>query len=116
VHGGRDSVVRGNVIVGRRPPHERPRQRRLCLERPGTVIEGNDIRWGRDGIFSNASQGHVYRNNLFRDLRFAVHYMYTNDSEVRQRLDRQPPRLCADVLQPRWWCTTTCRSATASTA
>ena len=39
-------------------------------------------RYGRDGIFSNASKKDTYRNNLFRDLRFAVHYMYTRDSEV----------------------------------
>ena len=48
----------------------------------GALIEGNDIRYGRDGIFSNISRHNIYRGNLFRDLRFAVHYMYTNDSEV----------------------------------
>ena len=45
-------------------------------------MEGNDISRGRDGIFSNASRKGTYRGNLFRDLRFAVHYMYTHDSEV----------------------------------
>jgi nitrous oxidase accessory protein len=46
------------------------------------VVEGNDIRWGRDGIFANTSKRNVFSGNRFRDLRFAVHYMYTNDSEV----------------------------------
>ncbi|WP_406947152.1 NosD domain-containing protein, partial [Neisseria gonorrhoeae] len=36
----------------------------------------------RDGIFSNTSTHNTYKNNRFSDLRFAVHYMYTNDSEV----------------------------------
>lgn len=49
---------------------------------PGTLIEGNIVRYGRDGIFSNVSKKDIFRNNLFRDLRFAVHYMNTNDSEV----------------------------------
>ena len=55
---------------------------KLLEDSPGTLVEGNSVRWGRDGIFSNTSRKGIYRNNLFRDLRFAVHYMYTNDSEV----------------------------------
>lgn len=83
VHGARDSVVRGNVIEGRRDPRMNERGNGVYVwNAPGTVIEGNDIRWGRDGIFSNASRDSVYRDNLMRDLRFAVHYMYTNNSEV----------------------------------
>jgi nitrous oxidase accessory protein len=46
------------------PPHERPRQRHLCLERARHVVEGNDIRFGRDGIFANASRDNVFRDNL----------------------------------------------------
>jgi nitrous oxidase accessory protein len=83
VHGGRDTLVRGNTIEGRQ--HHRMNERGNGIyiwNSPGTVIEGNDIRWGRDGIFSNASRKGTYRGNLFRDLRFAVHYMYTHDSTV----------------------------------
>ncbi len=47
---------------------------------PGTVVEGNDVRWGRDGIFVNTSKRNIFRGNWFRDLRFAVHYMYANES------------------------------------
>ncbi|MCL4186194.1 MAG: nitrous oxide reductase family maturation protein NosD [Rhodobacteraceae bacterium] len=83
VHGATDSVVRGNVIEGRRDRHVNSRGNGVYIwNAPGTVIEGNDIRWGRDGIFSNTSRTGIYRGNLFRDLRFAVHYMYTNDGEV----------------------------------
>lgn len=49
---------------------------------PGTVIEDNVVRFGRDGIFSNTSRDDHYRRNRFFDLRFAIHYMYTNDSEI----------------------------------
>uniref|UniRef100_UPI002FDAFCB0 nitrous oxide reductase family maturation protein NosD n=1 Tax=Pontibaca methylaminivorans TaxID=515897 RepID=UPI002FDAFCB0 len=45
-------------------------------------VVGNDIMWGRDGIFINTSKQNSFRDNTFRDLRFAVHYMYANNSEV----------------------------------
>lgn len=83
VHGGRDTVVRGNRIEGRRNARMNERGNGIYVwNAPGTLVEGNTVRWGRDGIFSNASRDGVYRGNLFRDLRFAVHYMYTNTSEV----------------------------------
>jgi len=83
VHGGHDAQVRDNIIEGTRNPRMNDRGNGIYVwNSPGTVVEGNSVRWGRDGIFSNASRKGTYRNNLFRDLRFAVHYMYTNDSEV----------------------------------
>jgi nitrous oxidase accessory protein len=83
VHGGLDTLVRGNVIEGRQNHRMNERGNGFYVwNSPGTVIEGNTVRWGRDGIFSNASKKGTYRNNVFRDLRFAVHYMYTHDSEV----------------------------------
>jgi nitrous oxidase accessory protein len=83
VHGGRDALVRGNVIEGTQTPRMNDRGNGIYVwNSPGTVVEGNSVRWGRDGIFSNTSRDGTYRGNLFRDLRFAVHYMYTNDSEV----------------------------------
>lgn len=83
VHGALDTLVRGNTIVGRTDHRMNDRGNGVYVwKAPGTVIEGNDISLGRDGIFSNASTKGTYRNNLFRDLRFAVHYMYTNDGEV----------------------------------
>jgi nitrous oxidase accessory protein len=83
VHGAEDSLVRGNVIEGRQDRRVNDRGNGVYVwNAPGTVVEGNDIRWGRDGIFANASKDNAFRGNLFRDLRFAVHYMYTNNSEV----------------------------------
>ncbi len=83
VHGGHDAVVRGNTIEGTQNPRMNDRGNGIYVwNSPGTVVENNTVRWGRDGIFSNTSRNGTYRNNLFRDLRFAVHYMYTNNSEV----------------------------------
>lgn len=83
VHGGKDALVLGNVIEGRQNHRMNERGNGFYVwNAPGTVIEGNTVRWGRDGIFANTSKKNVFRNNTFRDLRFAVHYMYTHDSEV----------------------------------
>ncbi|NJM84137.1 MAG: nitrous oxide reductase family maturation protein NosD [Tabrizicola sp.] len=83
VHGGKDARVIGNVIEGTENPRMNDRGNGIYVwNSPGAVVEGNSVRWGRDGIFANASRKNVFRNNLFRDLRFAIHYMYTNDTEV----------------------------------
>ena len=83
VFGATDSLVRANTIIGRQNPRMNDRGNGIYVwNAPGTVVEGNDIRFGRDGIFANASRDNVFRDNLMRDLRFAVHFMYTNMSEV----------------------------------
>ncbi len=83
VHGATDTVVRGNVIVGRRDHRVNDRGNGIYIwNAPGTVVEGNSVRYGRDGIFVNTSRDNIFRGNRFEDLRFAVHYMYTNNSEV----------------------------------
>lgn len=82
-HGSVDSTARGNTITGTQDPHMVARGNGFYVwNAPGTLIEGNTVRYGRDGIFSNVSRKDIFRGNLFRDLRFAVHYMNTNDSEV----------------------------------
>ena len=58
---------------------------------PGAKVLDNDIRFGRDGIFSIASRRNVFSGNRFRDLRFAVHYMYTNDGEVTDNVSIGKP-------------------------
>ncbi len=83
IHGARDSLVRGNTIVGRQDHRMNERGNGVYVwNAPGARVEKNDVRYGRDGIFSNSSRDNVFSGNLFRDLRFAVHYMYTNDSEI----------------------------------
>lgn len=87
VHGAHDAEVVGNVIEGRRDHRVNDRGNGVYVwNAPGTMVEGNDIRWGRDGIFVNTSRKNIFRGNRFRDLRFAVHYMYANNSEVSGNL------------------------------
>ena len=83
LHGANGTVIRSNTVVGRQGYRMNQRGNGIYIwNTRDTVVEGNDIRYGRDGIFSNISRDNVYRDNLFRDLRFAVHYMYTNNSEM----------------------------------
>lgn len=83
IHGARDALVKDNQIRGRQDRRMNDRGNGIYVwNAPGAVVDGNDIRWGRDGIFVNSSKKNIFRNNLFRDLRFAVHYMYADHSEV----------------------------------
>jgi nitrous oxidase accessory protein len=83
IHGARDSLVQGNRIEGRLDRHMNIRGNGVYVwNAPGATVDGNDIRYGRDGIFVNSSKKNRFTNNTFRDLRFAVHYMYADNSEV----------------------------------
>jgi len=81
--GPEDAVVRSNVVIGSQHHRMNDRGNGIYLwNSPGSRIEDNDIRYGRDGIFVTTSHHNIFRNNHFRDMRFAIHYMYTHDSEV----------------------------------
>ncbi len=83
IRGSKDARVENNVIEGRRDHRMNARGNGVYLwNAPGASVTGNDIRWGRDGIFVNTSKNNVFSDNRFRDLRFAVHYMYAHDSVV----------------------------------
>jgi nitrous oxidase accessory protein len=83
VHGAADALVRGNRITGRSDLRLNEAGNGVHVwNAPGAQVISNDIRYGRDGIYVIASRKNVFRDNRMRDLRYAVHYMYTNDSEV----------------------------------
>jgi len=83
LHGAENSIARGNVIIGIEEGRLNEAGNGVSVwSAPGARVEDNDMRFGRDGIFVIASKRNVFRGNHFRDLRFAVHYMYTDDSEV----------------------------------
>ncbi len=85
--GPHDAVVASNRIQGLRRLRVSERGPAISLwNTPGSVIQDNDIRSGRDGVFSVTSNHNIVRGNSFHDLRFAVHFMYTNDSEVADNL------------------------------
>lgn len=87
--GPENAVVRGNTIIGRRDLRMNERGNAIQLwNTPGSVVAGNDVRFGRDGIFVTTSRNNAFRDNRFRDLRFAIHYMYTNDSEISGNISR----------------------------
>jgi nitrous oxidase accessory protein len=83
IHGAEEAVVQRNDIVGMRDGRVNEAGNGISVwNAPGAKVLYNDIRFGRDGIFSIASRKNVFSGNRFRDVRFAVHYMYTNDGEV----------------------------------
>ncbi|MCF6326771.1 MAG: nitrous oxide reductase family maturation protein NosD, partial [Devosiaceae bacterium] len=83
LQGSKNSLIKNNNIEGRQDHRMNDRGNGVYLwNSPGSRIIGNDIRWGRDGIFANVSSDNEFSGNRFRDLRFAVHYMYVHDSLV----------------------------------
>lgn len=83
LHGAPDAIVRGNVIVGRRGSRVSEFGNGVSVwNAPGGKVIGNDISSGRDGIFSAASRLNTFSDNRFFNTRFAVHYMYTNESTI----------------------------------
>ena len=83
LHGAPNAVARNNQIIGIREGRINEAGNGISVwNAPGGKVLDNDIRYGRDGIFAIASKNNLFKGNHFRDLRFAVHYMYTDDSEV----------------------------------
>jgi nitrous oxidase accessory protein len=83
LHGAKNAVARKNIIVGIKEGRVNEAGNGVSVwNAPGAKVLDNDIRFGRDGIYVVASKANVFKGNRFRDLRFAIHYMYTNDSEV----------------------------------
>ncbi len=81
--GPESAVIIGNEIIGSQFHRVNDRGNGVYLwNTPGSIIKDNDIRYGRDGIFVNVSRNNIFTGNRLRDLRFAIHYMYANDSEV----------------------------------
>jgi len=87
IKGAADAEVRGNRIDGLTIARMNERGNGVHVwNAPGAKVVGNVIRAGRDGIFVTTSRDNLFADNVFRDLRFAVHYMYTQDSTVRGNL------------------------------
>ena len=82
-----DAVVSNNVIIGSQFHRINDRGNGVYLwNTPGSIIKDNAIRYGRDGIFVNGSRNNVFSGNHMSNLRFAIHYMYANDSEVSNNI------------------------------
>jgi len=87
IKGAAEAEVRGNAIEGLRLARMNERGNGVHVwNAPGAKVVGNEIRAGRDGIFVTTSRNNVFADNRFAELRFAVHYMYTQDSTVRDNV------------------------------
>lgn len=85
--GPEDVIVSNNTIIGSQFHRVNDRGNGVYLwNTPGSIIKDNVIRYGRDGIFVNASRNNTFSGNHLSDLRFAIHYMYANDSEVSNNI------------------------------
>lgn len=83
LHGAENAIARRNEIVGIREGRMNEAGNGVSVwNATGAQVLDNSISYGRDGIFSITSKRNVFSGNRFRDVRFAVHYMYTNDSEI----------------------------------
>lgn len=82
IQGARDALVARNRITGRKGRQADLGNGVSVWNAPGAVVEGNDISWGRDGIFVYVSKKNTFRANRMRNTRFAIHYMNTSDSAV----------------------------------
>ena len=81
--GATGSRVLRNVIEGLQGGRRNEAGNGVSLwNAPDVTIAENTFRYGRDGIFTISSRKDRFINNRFEQVRFAVHYMYTNDSEV----------------------------------
>jgi len=81
--GPKDATVLGNTIIGRDDLRVAERGDGVSIwNSPGAKILDNEFSLGRDGIFVTTSHDDFFHGNRFRGVRIAVHYMYTNNSEV----------------------------------
>lgn len=87
LHGAEDAVAQDNQIIGLQEGRVNEAGNGVSVwNAPGAKVLRNTIRFGRDGIFSITSKRNTYSGNRFSDLRFAIHYMYTNESVISDNI------------------------------
>lgn len=85
--GPESAVIIGNEILGSQHHRMNDRGNGVYLwNTPGSIVKDNIFRYGRDAIYISASHDNVFSGNHMSDLRFAVHYMYANNSIVRDNI------------------------------
>lgn len=86
IQGAHDVTVRENDITGRTGRQADAGNGVMIWNAPGALVENNVVRFGRDGIFTRVSKRDTFRGNRFEKTRFAIHYMYTNDSVIEDNV------------------------------
>lgn len=85
--GAQNSLIINNKIIGRKDMHENDRGNGIQLwNSSGSKVINNDISYGRDGIFVTTSKQNEFSDNVFKNLRYSIHYMYTNNSIVKNNI------------------------------
>jgi nitrous oxidase accessory protein len=83
LHGAPDSIARHNTVTGLRQVRMSEAGNGVTVwNAPGAKVVDNDFSYGRDGIFAITSRDNTFSGNRFRDLRFAIHYMYANNGKI----------------------------------
>jgi len=81
--GAKHVIVTHNKIIGRQDLRENERGNGIQLwNSTGSEVSFNTVSYGRDGIFVTTSNNNIFNNNTFSNLRYSIHYMYTNDSTI----------------------------------
>ncbi len=81
--GTHDALVRHSIIHGLHTLRRPERGPSISIwNAPGSHVLDNELEGGRDGVFAVSSKQNTIRGNRLHGLRFAVHFMYTNETEV----------------------------------
>ena len=87
LRGAANAVARHNVVRGRQDLRVNDRGDGISVWYAiGSRAEDNDVSFGRDGIRSTSSRDNVFSGNRFHNLRYAVHYMWTDGGTVSGNL------------------------------
>ncbi len=87
LHGAPDSIARNNVVIGRSSGRMNDFGSGISVwNARGAKVIDNEISFGRDGIYVNTSKKNVFSGNRMTNTRFAVHYMYADDSELTDNI------------------------------
>jgi nitrous oxidase accessory protein len=85
--GTHDALVRHVTVHGLHTLRRTERGPSVSIwNAPGSRILDSELEGGRDGVFSVASRHNTISGNRLHGLRFAIHFMYTNDSEVADNI------------------------------
>ncbi|CAA6603683.1 putative nitrous oxide maturation protein NosD [Rhodospirillaceae bacterium LM-1] len=83
LHGADKSVVKDNRIDNRSDVYDTERGNAIHLWAvDDSLIEGNRVSGGRDGVYVEASHGNQIKDNHFQKVRFAIHYMFANRGKI----------------------------------
>jgi nitrous oxidase accessory protein len=85
-HGAR---VAGNIVVGIREKEPGEKGSGIHVwNTDGFVLEQNEVRDARDGFYIQSSPHGTVRGNVAHDLRYALHYMFSDDNVFEDNVFR----------------------------